>query len=74
MTSTQSERSTGWICPVCGCGNAPWKGTCDCVPAVTSGDTRGITRYSDDFGETWNEIVPPSKDDTSRVMMTLFGP
>lgn len=23
----------GWICPACGCGNAPWASSCDnCVP------------------------------------------
>ena len=21
----------GWICPVCGRGNAPWSATCPCV-------------------------------------------
>ena len=21
----------GWICPVCGCGNAPWTSQCNCT-------------------------------------------
>jgi hypothetical protein len=24
------EAPIGWRCPVCGCGNAPWKDSCDC--------------------------------------------
>jgi hypothetical protein len=25
------HKQYGWLCPACGAGNAPWKGTCDCT-------------------------------------------
>jgi len=28
---SRKPTSTGWVCPACGRGNAPWKGICDCV-------------------------------------------
>jgi len=28
---SRKPTSTGWVCPSCGRGNAPWKSTCDCV-------------------------------------------
>lgn len=27
--------SEGWVCPVCGGGNAPWSMRCPCTPAST---------------------------------------
>lgn len=25
------NNNIGWVCPVCGKGNAPWKTSCDCI-------------------------------------------
>jgi hypothetical protein len=37
---------TGWICPACGCGNAPWSSKCNhCVP-----EFKGSTRSTKGLG------------------------
>lgn len=28
--SVSAVGERGWLCPACGRGNAPWKGTCPC--------------------------------------------
>ena len=35
---------TGWKCPACGAGNAPWKGTCDCKKTTIPGIWPDIPR------------------------------
>ena len=32
--STLPPAMPGWICPVCGRGNAPYTNTCPCIPIV----------------------------------------
>jgi len=29
------NKSYGWICPLCGIANAPWKGSCHCIGTIT---------------------------------------
>jgi len=29
-TLPNNNKPVGWVCPVCGCGNAPWVDQCDC--------------------------------------------
>ena len=40
----------GWVCPVCGAGNALWVGRCACVPVpqtpvVTTTGTTSLPRF-----------------------------
>ena len=32
--TTPDPAASGWICPRCGGGNAPWASRCPCTPAV----------------------------------------
>ena len=54
----------GWICPACGKGNAPWKGTCDCAGATESvPGTTNETRFRWDTNISGNL----SADDITRA-------
>ena len=36
--SPKPKSPQGWICPACGCGNAPWASKCGhCKPQSTTG-------------------------------------
>lgn len=43
------SENKGWMCPVCGCGVAPWQTTCPCKKCITyaCGDdvTNGFPYY-----------------------------
>lgn len=35
LQSSNNGGAVGWICPVCGAGNAPWVSRCSCKPVLT---------------------------------------
>ena len=35
----------GWQCPVCGRGNAPWKGICDCWRETRKGQATNTNQW-----------------------------
>lgn len=45
IDSNRNDR--GWICPVCGRGNAPWVGTCPCQFSTTHPVTNPRITWSD---------------------------
>jgi hypothetical protein len=50
----KSEPGVGWVCPVCGAGNAPWNGTCQCKKPRIKGPFEGTPiRPTDTLKRKW---------------------
>lgn len=50
----------GWVCPKCGRGNAPWKGTCDCGPQFIEWPSTITWPFNDPPPKTSYPIPPPT--------------
>lgn len=61
--SGENNMSYGWVCPVCGKVNAPWKESCDCSSRISIGGTTPLTPkrvYDVDLGFYVNPYIPYS--------------
>lgn len=48
----------GWICPVCGRGNAPWNPTCDCERVADPTHTATVTQQTlEELNEAGGDVT-----------------
>lgn len=55
------ENKTGWICPVCGKGLAPWMSYCDCVNHKSSNININYQYIDGSFAKTEQTMIELNK-------------